>query len=62
MPYYSYLAISFHEMLPEVEILELNHDVDPVQVLLSSPPKMRVSDVVRIFKSHTGRLVDEEKI
>ena len=44
-------------MLPEVEILELNHDLDHVHVLLSIPPKMRVSDVVRLFKSHTGRLM-----
>jgi len=51
------LITSFHEMLPEVEVLELNHDVDHVHMLLSIPPKMRVSDVVRIFKSHTGRLM-----
>jgi len=44
-------------MLPEVEILEINHDVDHVHLLLSIPPKMRVSDVVRTFKSHTGRLM-----
>ena len=43
--------------LPEVEILVLNHDVDHVHMLLSIPPKMRVSDVVRTFKSHTGRLM-----
>ncbi len=31
-------------MLPEVEVLEINHDVDHVHLLLSIPPKMRVSD------------------
>ena len=55
--YLGELITSFHEMLPEVEILELNHDLDHVHVLLSIPPKMRVSDVVRLFKSHTGRLM-----
>ena len=49
------LITSFHEILPEVEIIEINHDVDHVHLLLSIPPKMRVSDVVRTFKSHTGR-------
>lgn len=47
-------------MLPEVEVLELNHDVDYVHMLLSIPPKMRVSDVVRTFKSHTGRLMKKK--
>lgn len=42
-------------MLSEVEILEINHDIDHVHILMSIPPKMRVSDVVRTFKSHTGR-------
>ena len=42
-------------MLPEVELLDINHDVDHVHILLSIPPKMRVSDVVRTFKSYTGR-------
>ena len=36
-------------MLPEVEISDINHDVDHVHILISIPPKMRVSDVVRTF-------------
>ena len=44
-------------MLPEVEILEINHDVDHVHIVLSIPRKMRVSDVVTTFKSHTGLLM-----
>ena len=47
-------------MLPEVEIPEVNHDVDHVHILLSIPPKMRVSDVVRTFKSHTERLMKKK--
>ena len=47
-------------MLPEVEVLEINHDVDHVHILLSIPPKMRVSDVIRTFKSHTWRLMKKK--
>jgi putative transposase len=43
--YLQELISSFNEMLPEVEILEINHDVDHVHILISIPPKMRVSDV-----------------
>jgi len=43
--------------VPEVEILVLNHDVDHVHMLVSIPPKMRVSDVVRHIKSNSGRLL-----
>ena len=40
---------------PELEILEINHDVDHVHLLLSIPPKMSVSGVVRIIKANTAR-------
>jgi putative transposase len=43
--------------VPEVEILEMNHDVDHIHMLISIPPKMRVSDVVRRIKSVSGRLM-----
>jgi len=41
-------------------VLEINHDVYHVHKLLSIPPKMRVSDVIRTFKSHTGRLMKKK--
>jgi putative transposase len=43
--------------IPEVSILEMNHDKDHIHLLLSIPPKMRVSDVVRYIKSQSGRLM-----
>ena len=43
--------------MPEVEMLEANHDEDHIHLLLSIPPKMRVSDVVMRIKSTTGRLL-----
>ncbi len=45
---------------PELEILEVNHDVDHVHLLLSIPPKMSVSEVVRIIKANTARGVKKK--
>ena len=46
--------------MPEVEMLEVNHDEDHIHLLLSIPPKMSVSDVVRRIKSITGRLLKKK--
>ena len=46
-----------YDGMPEVEMLEANHDQDHIHMLLSIPPKMRISDVVRRIKSTTGRLL-----
>lgn len=40
---------------PEIEILEINHDIDHIHILVVVPPKMSVSQVVRILKSNTSR-------
>ena len=40
---------------PEIEIKEVNTDVDHIHILVSIPPKMSVSNVVRLIKSNTGR-------
>lgn len=40
---------------PMVDILEINHDEDHVHMLVVIPPKMSVSQVVRILKSNTSR-------
>jgi putative transposase len=55
---YGYFKIKLLEIrkhYPDVEIREVNHDRDHVHLLLSIPPKMRVSDVIRIIKCNTGR-------
>ena len=49
-----------YDGMPEVEMLEVNHDKDHIHMLLSIPPKMRVSDVVRRIKSTTGRLLKKK--
>ena len=38
-----------------MEVREVNHDRDHVHLLLSIPPKMSVSDAVRIIKANTGK-------
>jgi len=43
------------EYYPEIEILMVNHDVDHVHILVIIPPKISVSQVVRIIKSNTSR-------
>ena len=46
--------------MPEVILIESNHDIDHIHLLLSIPPKMRVSDAVRRIKSVTGRLLKKK--
>jgi len=43
------------EHYPEIDILKINHDVDHIHVLVVIPPKMSVSNVVRIIKSNTSK-------
>ena len=40
---------------PEIDILNINHDVDHIHVLVVIPPKFSVSQVVRIIKSNTSK-------
>jgi putative transposase len=55
---FAYMLERLKEVLehyPALEILEINHDVDHIHILIVIPPKMRVSDAVRILKSNTSR-------
>lgn len=40
---------------PEIGIIEVNTDVDHMHILVSIPPKMSVSDAVRLVKANTGK-------
>lgn len=40
---------------PEIKILEANTDIDHLHVLVSIPPKIAVSEVVRLIKCNTGK-------
>jgi len=55
--YFQEIMKRIREDMPEVEILEMNHDSDHIHLLVSIPPKIRVSDVVRYIKSNSGRLM-----
>ena len=42
---------------PQVDILEINHDVDHIHILISIPPKLAVGKVVGIIKANTARML-----
>lgn len=55
---YEYFRIKLLEIrkyYPDIEVVEVNHDRDYVHLLISIPPKIRVSDAVRIIKANTGK-------
>jgi putative transposase len=40
---------------PEIEIIEMNTDMDHIHLLTMIPPKMAVSDAVRILKTNSTK-------
>jgi len=48
------LVIGIGRQIPEMEIIEVNTDKDHIHILLSIPPKMSVSEVVKSIKAKTG--------
>ena len=40
---------------PEIEIVEINHDKDHIHILCWIPPKISVSDAVRVLKLNTEK-------
>ena len=40
---------------PEISIVEVNTDIDHLHIMVSIPPKMSVSEVVRLVKANTGK-------
>ena len=47
-------VIGIGRQYPEIEIIEVNTDVDHIHILCSIPPKLSVSEVVKIIKAKTG--------
>jgi len=43
------------EHYPQLEMLQINHDTDHIHILMMIPPKMSVSEAVKILKSNTSR-------
>jgi putative transposase len=52
--YLKKLLTGMGKQTPEIEIIEVNTDVDHVHVLVSIPPKLSVSEVVKMLKAKTG--------
>jgi len=52
--YLKSMIIGIGKQTPEIEVIEVNTDSDHVHILLSIPPKMSISDVVKMVKAKTG--------
>ena len=52
--YLQKLVIGIGRQIPEIEVIEVNTDKDHMHILLSIPPKMSVSEVVKSIKAKTG--------
>jgi putative transposase len=60
---FAYLELKLVEITkyyPEIEIKEVNHDEDHIHLLVSIPPKMSVSSVVRLIKTNTSRALRQK--
>ncbi len=42
---------------PEIDIIKVNTDIGYMHIMVSIPPKMAVSSVVRIIKANTGKAI-----
>ena len=42
---------------PGVDVLEINHDLDHIHILVSIPPKLAVGKVVGVIKANTARML-----
>ena len=42
---------------PEIDVLQINHDLDHIHLLVSIPPKFSVGSVVRTIKANTARML-----
>lgn len=40
---------------PEIDIIKVNNNIDHMHIMVSIPPKMSVSSVVRLIKTNTGK-------
>jgi len=52
--YLKSMIIAVGSRILEVEIIEVNTDSDHVHILLSIPPRISISDVVKILKAKTS--------
>ena len=58
--YLKKLVLAVGKENPDLEMLEVNTDVDHLHILMSIPPKLSVSEVVKMIKANTGRKLREK--
>jgi putative transposase len=58
--YLKNVIIGIGKQVPEIEIIEVNADIDHLHVLLSIPPKLSVSAMVKMLKAKTGLRMREK--
>ncbi|NLH15785.1 MAG: IS200/IS605 family transposase [Phycisphaerae bacterium] len=52
--YLKHAILGIGKQIPEIAIEAVNTDADYVHMMLSVPPKLSVSEVVKILKAKTG--------
>ena len=58
--YFAKIMKQIGEKIPDVVVITMNHDKDHIHLHMSVPPKRRVSDVVKVIKSISGRLLKKK--
>jgi putative transposase len=58
--YFEKLLKKVRSHYPDIVVEESKHDMDHVHMLVSIPPRMSVSEVVRIIKCNTGKELHEK--
>ena len=54
------LTKSFQRKYPEIEIVEVNTDIDHIHLLCSIPPKLSVSEAVRLIKGYSAHAMRKQ--
>ena len=60
---FAYFKIKLKEInkyYPELEFEIVNHDIDHVHLMVTIPPKMAVSSVIRIVKANTSKSMKQK--
>ena len=52
--YLKNVVVGIGKQMPELEIIEINTDFDHAHILLSIPPKMSISEIVKVIKAKSG--------
>ena len=55
--YFAKIMKQVGEKIPDVVVITIKHDKDHIHLHISVPLKRRVSDVVKVIKSISGRLL-----